>query len=129
LRLGEIGREEHQPELRVTLQPLPDDSLWVGGGVVQVEEELLGLGMSRSQPIQQVDELLAIDAASGQAQVEVFVVLGAIGPEDVQTLATIAYADVEPLPDQQPAGIQQPQPQTGWQASMKYRRVVSPAWR
>src|SRR5512135_2783471 len=113
VEVGRVGREEHQAEFQVALQPVPDERLLVVGGVVQVEDELFGLGMSRSQQAQQVDELLAIDAASGQAQVEVLVVVGAVGPEDVQPLAPVADTDVEALPDQQPARVEQPQPPDG----------------
>ena len=66
-----------------------------------------GLGMPPPQQAQQVDELLAIDVASGQAQVQVLVVVGAIRPQDVQPLAAAAHPDVETLADQQPAGVDQ----------------------
>src|SRR5512132_3403653 len=113
VEIGRVGREEYQPELGVTLQPLRHDGLLEVGGIVQVEDELLGLGMGRTQQAQQVDELLAIDAASGQAQVEVIMVVGAVGPEDVQPLAPVADTDLEALPDQQPARVEQPQSPDG----------------
>src|SRR5512135_77940 len=113
VEIGRIGREEYQPELGVTLQPLRHDGLLEVGGIVQVEDELLGLRMSCTQQAQQVDELLAIDAASGQAQVEVIMVVGAVGPEDVQPLAPVADADVGPLTEQEPARVEQAQPPDG----------------
>src|SRR5512135_435201 len=113
VEVGRVGREEHQAEFRVALQPVPDERLLGVGGVVQVEDELFGLGMSRTQQAQQVDEWLAMDAASGPAQVEVLVVVGAVGPEDVQPLAPVADTDVEALPDQQPARGEQPQSPDG----------------
>jgi hypothetical protein len=41
------------------------------------------------------------------------VVVGAVGPEDVQPLAPVADTDVEALPDQQPARVEQPQSPDG----------------
>ena len=67
----------------------------------------LGVGVLRPQRLQQLDELLAGDVLLGQPQVHVVVVVGAVGPEDVQPLAAVAHAHVEPLARQQPAGIQQ----------------------
>ena len=94
----------------MTLQPLLDHRLAVVGGIVQIQDEPLGLGVSLSQQPQQVDELLAVDVVSGQPQVQVFLVVGAIRPQDVQPFATAAHAHQKPLPDQQPAGIDQVQP-------------------
>ena len=65
--------------------------------------------MPGQQRLQQVDELLAVDVLPGQPQVHVVVIVGAVRPQDVQPLAAVADADEEPLPDQQPAGIEQVQ--------------------
>src|SRR4051794_917631 len=63
--------------------------------------------MLRPHLPQQLDELLAGDVLLRQSEVHVVVVVGAVGPEDVQPLPPVAHAHVEPLPDQQPAGIEQ----------------------
>ena len=88
-------------------QPLLDHRLAVVPGVVQVQDELLGLGVLGPQHLQQVDELLAGDVVLGQPEVHVVVVVGAVRPQDVQPLAAAADADVIPLPDQQPAAVEQ----------------------
>ena len=64
-------------------------------------------GMPLLQHPQQVDELLTIDVVSGQSQVEVFLVIWAIRPQDVQPLATATHAHQQPLSHQQPAGKHQ----------------------
>src|SRR3954449_6352835 len=61
----------------------------------------------RPQRLQQLDELLPRDVLLRQPEVHIVVVVGAIGPEDVQPLPAIAHPHVEPLTHEQPAGIQQ----------------------
>ena len=56
---------------------------------------------------QQVDELLPVDVVLGQAQVQVFLIIRTIGAQDVQSLATAAHPHQQPLPQQQPAGVDQ----------------------
>src|SRR4051794_17342687 len=88
-------------------QPLLHAGLAVIPRIVQVEDELLGVGVLRPQRLEQLDELLAGDVLLGQAEVHIIVIIRAVGPEDVQSLATVAHADVEPLAHEQPAGIEQ----------------------
>src|SRR3982751_3337201 len=56
-----IGRQRHQAELRMSRQPLLHHRLAVVLRIVQVQEELLRVGMFRPQFLQQLDELLASD--------------------------------------------------------------------
>src|SRR5262249_14896619 len=70
-------------------------------------DEPRGLGMLGQHPLKQLDELLAGDVLLGQPQVHVVVIVGAVGPQDVQPLAAAADAHVMPLPDQQPAAVEQ----------------------
>ena len=88
-------------------QPRLHARLAVVAGVAQVEDEPRRLGVPGPQRLQQPDELLAGDVLPRQPEVHVVVVVGAVGPEDVQPLATVAHAHVEPLAHQEPAGIQQ----------------------
>ena len=87
-------------------------------------------GCRSPQQPQQVDELLAVDVVPGQPQVEVFLVVGAIRPQDVQPLAAAAHAHQEPLPHQQPAGIHQVQAPDGMAGIHEVPpRVRGASWR
>src|SRR5206468_9548757 len=72
-----------------------------------VQEELLRVGVLGQQLLQQLDELLTGDVLLRRAEVHVVVIVGAVGPQDVQSLAAIADAHVVPLTDRQPAAVQQ----------------------
>src|SRR4051794_17802054 len=90
-------------------QPLLHHRLAVVLRIVQVQQELLRVGMFHLQFLQQLDELLPGDVLLRQSEVHGVVIVGAVGPEDVQPLPSVAHAYIEPLPDQQPAGIEQVQ--------------------
>jgi hypothetical protein len=73
-------------------------------GAGPVEDELFGLPVSRSRQAQRVHELPPVDADRGQPRFEGFVTLRAVVPKDVRSLATVADAHVEPLPDRESGG-------------------------
>src|SRR5512142_2779558 len=109
VQIGRVGRQEHQVELPMAGQPLLHHRLAVVLGIVQVEDELLRLGMLGQQLLQELDELLAGDVLRRQAEVHVVVIVRAVSPQDVQAFAAVADADVMPLPDQEPAAVEQVQ--------------------
>src|SRR3954454_8855218 len=90
-------------------QPFLHTRLAVVFRIVQVEDEFLGVRMLRPHLLQQLDELFPGDVLLHQAEVHVVVIVRAVRPEDVQPLPPVAHAHIEPLPDQQPAGIEQVQ--------------------
>src|SRR5215216_3114255 len=104
-----VRRDPRQVELRMPPQPSLDDGAAVIARPVHVEDEALGLRVQGPQQPEEVDELLAIDVVARQPVVDILVVVGAVGAEDVQALAPRAHAHQEPLPQQQPAAEHQVQ--------------------
>ena len=103
---GEYGGRM-QSELRVTCQPLLHAGLAIIGGVVQVEDELLGLGVPLRNSRSRLTNCSPLMLLRLRRQVQVLVVVRAIGPQDVQPMAARAHFDLETLADQQPAVVDQ----------------------
>src|SRR5260370_16618866 len=66
--------------------------------------------MRRPQQPQQVYELLPVDVVPRQTQIQVFLFVWAIRPQNVQPLPATTHPRQKTLPHQQPARIDQFQP-------------------
>src|ERR1039457_1192818 len=100
-------------KLRRTRQPLLDHRLVVILRAIDIQNELLGFRMSSQEQPQKVDELLAVDVVASQTDVQILLVVRAVGPQDVQAFASRTNANQETLPDQQPAAEHQVHPPNG----------------
>src|SRR3954469_18757772 len=69
--------------------------------------------MSIQEYPHEVDELLPVDVVPAQANVKILLVVRAVRPQDVQSLASRPNASQETLPDQQPAAVHQIHPPNG----------------
>src|ERR1700683_2685260 len=108
-----IGRQGDQMKLRMPCQPLLDYGLLVILRAIDIQNELLGFRMNSIEQTQQVYELLPVNVAAGQPEVQILLVIGAVGPQDVQALASRTNTNQETLPDQQPAAEHQVHPPNG----------------
>src|SRR5947209_2359683 len=71
--------------------------------IVQVDDKHLYLGMHLHYPLEQGDHTPCCEILLDVSPVQVFVVIGTIGPQDVQTFAATAHGNLQALPTEQPA--------------------------
>jgi len=91
--------------LLVGFDPLLEDTGMLITGVVQMEYERGGVGVFALDLLQQFDDFGGRNGAAGLAQVDVFLVLGTIGPQNVEPFAAAAYANIKALSTQKPAAV------------------------
>src|SRR5271170_1409424 len=103
-------------ELPMTPQPVLHHRRPLVFCPIDIEDKTLYFWVACPQQSQQIHELFAIDIVPGQPNVQVFVIVGAISPKDVQTLPATSHPRQKTLPDQQLTAIdeiQSPNRMTG----------------
>src|ERR1700722_20808393 len=119
IQVGRVGRDVGQDKRDAFVVLLGNPFLELGGvlitSVVQMEDDVRA-GMLGVDFLQEFDDVGVGNGAADLTHVDVIAILGTVSAQDVEALASAAYAEVQTLAAQEPAaedGFQTPDRMAG----------------